>query len=161
MLCKMQSHSLHVHMCLTSWHGMHGEGLVCRTINLLRVISAVLLSAGLRAPAFRQCWHCDHKGSTWSLSTEREKKRSNFRLCSECISSAHIGNSTVPRSQCDLPVAHLLASVKCKSLRASVSAQYSQEHEGSCTEGRVRAGRQQGALSPPLSGAYRLKNLLI
>ena len=64
-------------------------------------------------------------------------------------------------SRCDLPVAHLVASVKCKSLRASVSAQYSQEHEGSCAEGRVRAGRQQGALSPPLSGVYGLKNLLI
>lgn len=92
---------------------------------------------------------------------KRERERSNFRLCSECMCSAHIGNSTVPGSRCDLPVAHLLASVKCKSLRASVSAQYSQEHEGSCAEGRVRAGRQQGALSPPLSGVYGLKNLLI
>lgn len=100
------------------------------------------------------------KAALVPLHREREK-RSNFRLCSECVSSAHIGNSTVPRSQCDLPVAHLLASVKCKSLRASVSAQYSQEHEGSCAEGRVRAGRQRGALSPPLSGVYRLKNLLI
>lgn len=64
----------------------------------------------------------------------------------------------MPGSRCDLPVAHLLASVKCKSLRASVSAQYSQEHEGSCAEGRARAGRQQGALSPPLSGVHGLKN---
>lgn len=44
------------------------------------------------------------------------------------MTRAHIGNSIVPGSRCDLPVAHLLASVKCKSLRASVSAQYSQEH---------------------------------
>lgn len=77
------------------------------------------------------------------------------------MSSAHIGNSTVLGSRCDLPVAHLLASVKCKSLRASVSAQYSQEHEGSCTEGRARAGRQQGALSPPLSGVYGLKQICL
>ncbi|XP_009328734.1 PREDICTED: neuromodulin [Pygoscelis adeliae] len=94
-------------------------------------------------------------------SPQIERERSNFRLCSECTSRAHIGNSTVPGSRCDLPVAHLLASVKRKSLWASVSSQYSQEHEGSCAEGRVRAGRQQGALSPPLSGVYGLKNLLI
>lgn len=96
-------------------------------------------------------------------SPQRRRERSNFRLCSEWMTSAHIGNSTVPGSRCDLPVAHLLASVKCKSLRASVSAQYSQEHEGSCAEGRVRVGRQQGALFPPLSGVYGLKkkNLLI
>lgn len=90
-------------------------------------------------------------------SPQRRRERSNFRLCSEWMTSAHIGNSTVPGSRCDLPVAHLLASVKCKSLRASVSAQYSQEHEGSCAEGRVRVGRQQGALFPPLSGVYGLK----
>lgn len=88
---------------------------------------------------------------------EGERERSNSRLCSKRTSSAHIGNSTVLGSRCDLPVAHLLASAKCKSPWASVSSQYSQEHEGSCAEGRVRAGRQQGALSPPLSGVYGLK----
>ena len=45
-LCKMQSHSLHVHVCLTSRHGTHGGGRVCRAINPLRAVSAVLPSAG-------------------------------------------------------------------------------------------------------------------
>lgn len=94
-------------------------------------------------------------------SPQSRRERSNLRLCSERMTRAHIGNSTVPGSRCDLPVAHLLASVKGKSLRASVSAQYSQEHEGSCAEGRVRAGRQRGALFPPLSGVYGLKKICL
>lgn len=154
-LCGARSHSPHVAACLSARHGKDTrQG--CSATPAMRSPQPCRAPAAPRAPAFTHRWHPDRRGSACSAPQSR-RERSNFRLCSEWMTSAHIGNSPVPGSRCDLPVAHLLASAKCKSLRASVSAQYSQEHEGSCAKGRVRAGRQRGALFPPLSGVYGLK----
>lgn len=111
--CKMQSHAPHGHVCLTSWagHMWRRSGLAHRP-----PATCGLVGAGPGAPAFGQRGHLDHKGSAWSFPTEEERERSNFRLRSECVPSARIGNSIVLGARCALPVAHLLASVKCKSL---------------------------------------------
>lgn len=144
----VRSHSPHVAACLSMAHTRQG----CSA------------TPAIRSPQPFRAQHPGHLPSDIPTAQaapapppRSRRERSNCSLCSEWMTSAHIGNSTVPGSRCDLPVAHLLASVKCKSLRAPVSAQYSQEHEGSCAKGRVRAGRQQGALFPPLSGVDGLK----
>lgn len=149
----MQSHSLHVAVSeCPAWLTQGRAALPPRQ-------SSPRSPSECRAPGI--CLHTaltssQHRQRLLPLLRAREKGAIPASAVTR-MTRAHIGNSTVPGSRCDLPVAHLLASVKCKSLRASVSAQYSQEHEGSCAKGRVRAGRQQRALFPPLSGIYGLK----